>query len=138
MLDREESGPRPLALDLTEEVPPLVQVRRWMGSALTDLTEDELGDCLLVVTELVANAYDHGEAPRRLRVYRSAHPSTVRVEVDDAAPGEVVVGRSRLSTDRGRGMLLVQNCGSRWGVERHEDGKTVWAEIDCKSPGDLG
>lgn len=134
LLEEDDAGPRALTLELADEVPPLAGVRRWTGDALGDLTDDEVGDCLLVVTELVANAYDHGEAPRRVRLHRSDEPCSVRIEVDDAAPGDVVVGRSRLGHNRGRGMVLVANLSARWGVDRHEAGKTVWAEVPCSYP----
>lgn len=140
LLDEDEGRPGGLALDLADDLPPLVRVRRWVREALPDLTDDELGDCLLVVTELVANAYDHGQAPRRVRVLRCSEPCSVRIEVDDAAAGEVVVGRSRLGPDRGRGMVLVVNLSEDWGVDRHERGKTVWARVPCSAapPTDRG
>jgi anti-sigma regulatory factor (Ser/Thr protein kinase) len=131
MLYEGEAGARPSAVELTEEVPPLVGIRQWTRGVLSGLTDDELEDCVLVVTELVANAYDHGEAPRRVRLRRLSEPSVVRIEVDDAAGGEVTVGESRFASERGRGMLLVDYCSARWAVDRHENGKTVWAEISC-------
>lgn len=131
MLYEGEADARPLTLELTDEDPPLVRIRRWARGLLSDRSDEEVEDCLLVVTELVANAYDHGEAPRRLRVWRSSGPCAVRIEVDDAGDGEVVVGRSRSGPERGRGMVLVAYCSADWGVDRHEGGKTVWAEIGC-------
>ncbi|MFE9751675.1 ATP-binding protein [Saccharothrix saharensis] len=131
MLYEGQTDARPVTLELTDEVPPLAGVRRWTSGLLSDRSADEVEDCLLVVTELVANAYDHGAAPRRLRVRRLSGPCAVRIEVDDAGDGEVVVGRSRMSAERGRGMVLVEHCSANWGVDRHEHGKTVWAEIAC-------
>ena len=134
VIDEDESGPGALTFDLTDEVPPLVLVRGWVREALSDLTDDELDDCLLVVTELVANAYDHGQAPRRVRLHRSPEPCFVRIEVDDASSGEVLLGRSRLGDTRGRGMVLVANLSANWGIERHQRGKTVWAQVPCEPP----
>ena len=131
MIYEGEAAARPLTLDLTDEDPPLVDVRRWTRELLSDRSDDEREDCLLVVTELVANAYDHGAAPRRVRVRRLTEPCAVRIEVDDAGDGDVVVGESRVSPERGRGMVLVDHCSADWGVDRHDDGKTVWAEISC-------
>ncbi|XVS61039.1 ATP-binding protein [Actinosynnema sp. CA-299493] len=131
MLYESETGAGPSALDLTGEVPPLAGIRRWTGEVLSGLTGDEIEDCLLVVTELVSNAYDHGEAPRRVRLRRLSEPAVVRIEVDDAGSGDVAPGRSRLGSDRGRGMVLVEHCSARWAVDHRENGKTVWAEIDC-------
>lgn len=136
--EESEGSPRPLALELIDGVPPLVQVRRWAGEALADLTDDELGDCLLVVTELVANAYDHGRDPRRVRLDRSLDPCSVRVEVDDAGDGEMVLGRSRVAPHRGRGLVIVDNLSRAWGVVRRAAGKTVWAEVPCGSASEDG
>lgn len=134
LLEENAGGPRSTALGLPEDVAPLAGVRRWTGEMLSDLSDDEVGDCLLMVTELVANAYDHGEPPRRLRLDRFSDPCRVRIEVDDASSGDVVVGRSRLGDHRGRGMLLVVNLSANWGVHRHGSGKTVWAEVPCSAP----
>ncbi|GGP76826.1 ATP-binding protein [Saccharothrix coeruleofusca] len=130
--EESEGSPGPLAFELGEGVPPLVQVRRWAGAALADLTDDELGDCLLVVTELVANAYDHGSGPRRVRLERSPAPCSVRVEVEDTGGGEVVLGQPGATSHRGRGLVIVDNLSRAWGVRRHARGKTVWAEIPCE------
>ncbi|XVS62161.1 ATP-binding protein [Actinosynnema sp. CA-299493] len=129
LLEEDESGSGTLIFDLVDEEPPLVRVRRWVEAALSDLTDDEVGDCLLVATELVANAYDHGQAPRRVRLHRVPEPCSVRIEVDDASPGEVVVGRSSLGPNRGRGMVLVANLSADWGIEHRAHGKTVWAQV---------
>jgi anti-sigma regulatory factor (Ser/Thr protein kinase) len=48
-------------LELTDDVPDLTEVRRWTGEVLSDLTEDEITDAKLVVSELVGNAYEHGQ-----------------------------------------------------------------------------
>ncbi|MFD0203796.1 MULTISPECIES: ATP-binding protein [Saccharothrix] len=57
--------PRPAdpVLELVGEVPDLAGVRRWTGEVLADLTEDEITDAKLVVSELVTNAYQHGQPP---------------------------------------------------------------------------
>ncbi|MCE7000812.1 hypothetical protein LZG04_39250 [Saccharothrix sp. S26] len=73
-----------------------------------------------------------------MRLRRSSEPCSVRVEVDDAARGEVVVGTSTLGEHRGRGMVLVAYLGVAWSVEFHERGKTVWAEASCSAPPPAG
>jgi hypothetical protein len=42
-----------------------------------------------------------------VRLHRSSEPCSVRVAVDDATHGDVVVGKSRSGEQRGRGMVLV-------------------------------
>ncbi|PSL52052.1 anti-sigma regulatory factor (Ser/Thr protein kinase) [Saccharothrix carnea] len=120
-----------VALPLDEDVPPLAAVRRWAAEALVGLTEDELDDCRLVITELVSNAYDHGVGPRAVRLRCSADRGVVRIEVDDASADDLTYGRSRLGPNRGRGLVIVDKLAGTWGVERHPGGKTVWAELPC-------
>ncbi|GAA2677591.1 MULTISPECIES: ATP-binding protein [Actinosynnema] len=128
-----EGAARPLSLDLSQRTPPLARVRRWVDEVLAGLDEEKLGDTVLVVTELVSNAFDHGRAPRALRLHRHGTPWLVRVEVDDASPSLPVIGRSRLGGYRGRGMVIVSNLCRGWGVTHRSGGKTVWAEIACAS-----
>ncbi len=131
LLDEDDAGPRAPALELADEVPPLVRVRRWTGEVLVGLTDDELEDCLLVVTELVANAYDHARAPRRLRLYPSPDRHALRIEVEDGSPDRLpVLGTSSLGQARGRGLIMVDSLSLRhWGTQVLPDGKAVWAEL---------
>jgi anti-sigma regulatory factor (Ser/Thr protein kinase) len=79
----------------------------------------------LVVSELVTNAMSHGGGGcvLRLRVV-PGDPPCVRVEVDDSRPdGEVA------PNETGTGLRLVAENASNWGVDRHDDGKTVWVEL---------
>ncbi|MFJ8697277.1 ATP-binding protein [Streptomyces roseolilacinus] len=89
----------------------------------------------LVVAELTANAVLHGRVPGRrfeLRLVRDRGAGTVRVEVSDAHPGRPERVAAPPGGERGRGLLLVEAVGSRWGVApRRGPGKTVWAEVDC-------
>lgn len=101
---------------------------------LPEVTCDELEDVLLVVNELVSNAYDHGRSPRRLRLHHSSEPCFVRAEVDDASPELPTPGRSRFGAGRGRGMVLVDRLAKDWDVTPGTSGKTVWAEITCEPP----
>jgi two-component sensor histidine kinase len=119
-----------LTLDL-DESPSIAGVRRWVADALVGLPEDDVDDCLLVVTELVANAHDHGLAPRGLRLTWSSGPCVLRVEVDDSSPEQPVLGRSRISETRGRGLVIVDRLSVAWGVVGHAHHKTVWAEMAC-------
>lgn len=118
-----------MVLDLGERVPPLVLVRRWAAEALADLTGDELGDVLLVATELVTNAYDHGRCARELRIRRLGESCAVRIEVADYSPALPTLGRSTINPSRGRGLVIVDKLSKVWGVIPNVIGKTVWADV---------
>lgn len=120
-----------LVLDLGACTPPMVTVRRWAADALADLSDEALGDVLLVVTELVTNAYDHGAFAREIRLLRIPEPCAVRIEVNDSSPEQPVLGQSRIGRHRGRGLKIVDRLSNEWGVIPNVVGKTVWAEVHC-------
>lgn len=112
------------------DTPPLSQVRAWIRTVLTDLDPDLVADTELIATELAANAFEHAQAPRLIRLGHDGSNGIVRVEVDDAAPDVLPQpGMSTLGEFRGRGLVLIKSMGAAWGVDRYADRKTVWAEI---------
>ncbi|GAA1298551.1 ATP-binding protein [Saccharothrix xinjiangensis] len=118
----------PLVVDLTGPHPPaLADVRRRTVAYLPVLAEDKVDDVLLVVTELVSNAYDHGGRALELRV--GTGRQLIRVEVDDESPRLPVLGRSSAGRYRGHGLLMVENLCKDWGVAQRTSYKTVWAVL---------
>jgi len=109
----------------------------WGLSALTD-------DVVLCVSEAVTNSIQHARTPFRTVTMSGWYSgATVHVEVIDGdrhrpkrtVPPEAAVlpwpGRSRLR-DRGRGIFLISQLSSRWGVARRPPGKRVWFEFDTE------
>ncbi len=132
VLGQPSSGP-----DLTEvgcelDSTPTSSVRDLVREVLLGRFGVVVEDAVLVVDELVTNALRHGEAPRRCRLVVLRHRDRLRVEVDDASRREPVIRTPDLTG--GRGMILVDGLASRWGVDHHEDHKTVWAELVLDAP----
>lgn len=98
------------------------------GDAVREGDRDAL---LLATSEIVTNAVEHGAPPIELRVDR--YDSRIRVEVRDASPLRPRVRDDQPAPDeiRGRGMLIVERCTSRWGMDELAEGKAVWFELDC-------
>jgi hypothetical protein len=86
---------------------------------------------LLVITELVANVYDHGRFPAQLRLHEWSAPHVVGIEVDDASATQPVLRPLSATSKRGRGLILVDRLSQRWGVVRRALGKSVWALMPC-------
>jgi anti-sigma regulatory factor (Ser/Thr protein kinase) len=130
----EDADPAAWALDLRGTgVPALVHVRRWAARTLSALDDAHLGDVMLVATELVTNAYDHGDGPLRVRMSHTPTPCQVLIEVDDGCLTHPVLVRPEDAEPHGRGMLIVNKLAKAWGVVEHPatGGKTVWARISC-------
>ena len=83
----------------------------------------------LIVSELVTNVLRHTGAPGRLQLQPLTDAVRITVtDVEDRLP-ELDLRPARTATG-GRGLMLVQSLASRWGIERHAVGKTIWVEID--------
>jgi anti-sigma regulatory factor (Ser/Thr protein kinase) len=110
----------------------LAAVRRWVEGRLTTLSETDRLDTVLVVEELLENAYRHAGGPDQLRIHHTHEPCEVTVAVADVGSGEP---RMRVPDHRGgRGLLVVDRVCAEWGVSSHDDGKLVWARVDCAHP----
>jgi anti-sigma regulatory factor (Ser/Thr protein kinase) len=91
--------------------------------------QDTSDTAVLLATELVTNAVEHGRGSAQLDAAIQDH--VIRLEVSDSS---TVVPRPNTGVpdldERGRGLLLLDALASRWGVQPRSDGKTVWCELD--------
>jgi hypothetical protein len=94
-------------------------------------------DAALVVTELVANAVLHAGGPVQLLVTFAG--TGLRLAVSDGSPAPPVERSYGTGASTGRGLALVSHIAQRWGVDRTDAGKTVWAElpVDGSERGDV-
>jgi anti-sigma regulatory factor (Ser/Thr protein kinase) len=115
-----------LTVDLTTR-PALRRIRSTVAGCLAfgRAKEEPLGALLLVVDELVGNAYDHTTRPWRLRVTRELRGLLVEVADHDPAI-------ERVATGGGHGLRLVDQLSLGWGVRATEQGKTVWALVPAQ------
>ncbi len=86
----------------------------------------DVGDALLLTSELVANAVVHGGGGA-VTLSVSAAGGRLRVDVYDTSPDLPASGGSP-GTDAvsGRGLMLVEALASRWGSHRCPGGKVVF------------
>ena len=89
----------------------------------------------MLTTELVSNAVRHVGKPMTLRALRQT--SSIRVEVDDPSPAPPITQLPSPLDESGRGLFLIAALATHWGFEQHhDDGKTVWFEIDVTTATD--
>jgi anti-sigma regulatory factor (Ser/Thr protein kinase) len=104
--------------------------------ALAAWFEEELdGELLhtsqLLASELVTNAYIHGEGEIELRA--SLDEDRLLVEVIDGGRGfEHALSTRSLDQIGGRGLAIVDAEASRWGI--HEGTTHVWFELERPGP----
>ena len=103
--------------------------RAFLRAALQTWKLDGFGEVTeLLTNELVANVVRHVDAPMTVRAI--CLPDRIRIEVDDPSTDPPRVMHPDEQTIRGRGIFLVDRLATDWGAEVHDDGKTVWFEID--------
>lgn len=103
---------------------------------LVDLTlrdwgcEDLVDSARLIVTELFSNAVRHSGANDAIDLTIELHLGVVRISLGDVGrDGPVEVVTPDPTSERGRGLRLVEGLSDDWGVERCGHHKTVWAEL---------
>ena len=93
--------------------------------------DETVETAVLLVTELVSNAVEHGGGAAVVDAFLDH--DRLRVSVGDEDPRLPAVGPADVEAERGRGLLLVDALSSRWGASPQAPGKTVWFELDRAS-----
>jgi anti-sigma regulatory factor (Ser/Thr protein kinase) len=124
--------PAQLSLDVPRDRTGFRMARAVIQQYLTgDVTQDELSDVRLIMSELVTNAVVHGEGSITLGL--TVEGELIRGEVVDDGGGFEREIRERGSDEiGGRGLLLVASLAQRWGV--YEGSSHVWFELDRTRP----
>jgi anti-sigma regulatory factor (Ser/Thr protein kinase) len=109
------------------------QARGFCTDHLTDAlgyghaAQAVIDDTNLVVSELITNAVSAGGS--ELQFELDVHHGRLRVTVRDHAPGSPQPRDAKPTDEGGRGLQLVAQLSTSWGVEYPGEGKKVWAEI---------
>jgi len=111
--------------------------RRWVDDLLEscDVAPAVRRIAMLLTSEVLTNAVQHGTAPVEVQV-EVAH-RVLRVGVRDGSTALPVLRSPRPHETGGRGVQFLERCAARWGVDLRADGedaqgfrKTVWFELD--------
>lgn len=114
------------------EVREAVALDLARGSGRDELTSNVICDVVLVLSELVSNAVKHARplASGGIRVTWSVQPSAVMVSVTDGgATTRPRVQAVSPSGTGGRGLSIVSDVCSDWGLSEAPGELTVWAVL---------
>jgi PAS domain S-box-containing protein len=102
--------------------------RRFIRQVLEEHRRDDLREAAeLVISEAVTNALVH--AGTEVEVAARVGRGGIRIEVSDGSPHLPATKNYADLAATGRGLQLLEQMVDRWGVEPHEEGKTVWFEL---------
>ena len=102
----------------------VTEARRFVLDALTNWRLDALADtAALLTSEVVTNAVLHARTSVDLVVRRLV--VGIAVEVTDGSSTQPRARRATADSTTGRGMALLDQLATSWGVKTHKGGKTV-------------
>lgn len=117
---------------LPGEASSVPTARHFVESILTAWGQPEHGwTAALLISELSANCALHARTSFTVRVELTG--STVRLSVADGSRRAPAVRDYGSEATTGRGLRMVGQLATDWGVDLHDDGKTVWALISAEA-----
>jgi serine/threonine-protein kinase RsbW len=115
-------------LDLAPRPASASEARQFVARALAGLSPDTREIGVLLTSELVTNALLYAQG--RITVLVRPGDRAIRVIVQDGSHQEVAPRRVGANATSGRGLALVEQLSSSWGVDLvDDDGKEVWFEV---------
>jgi hypothetical protein len=132
------------SLELAVEPAAVRTARHWTTTLLTQalppIGPDTIDSAVLLVSELVTNAFPKGTRPIRAldrpRVWLviAANPGLIRIEVHDSAsvpvpPAARPCGEAAAEEESGRGLEVITALASDWGWHPDPCGKVVWCQL---------
>jgi anti-sigma regulatory factor (Ser/Thr protein kinase) len=115
-------GTTTLELPRTSESPGIA--RLIVTAHGSSLSSDRLKSANVIVSELVSNAYRHGEG--RIELTVESGPDGVRAEIRDEGVGTIATPEPRPARG-GWGLTFVDRLADAWGVD--ENDSRVWFRV---------
>ena len=122
-----------LTLRLPPEPASATRARRVTRRHLEPVCpEGALDVASLLVTELVSNAVLHARTEMFLVV--DVMPGRIELRVQDGSPDDPERKELDPHSSSGRGLAIVDELATTWGVDHDHGRKVVWAKIDFPLP----
>ena len=125
-----DPGPRiPPLLVLSQDVAEVRKARAFVRAhcAALGFNAERCDAAVLLTSEAVTNAFIHGRSEARVRI--TTTPGRLHVEVaDDNSRHPQRLDQDTDALD-GRGIAIVAQLATSWGVRDDPYGKTVWFDV---------
>lgn len=119
---------RQVAIALANSRESAITARRVARATAHHWDLDPVSDELqLLVSELVTNAVIHAHSAVDLRMCEL--DGGIRVAVGDQSLTTPVLTEHDLDASSGRGLRLLDELSSTWGIDLRDHGKVVWFEL---------
>ena len=122
-----DSMPYEAAFELPPTADSIGRARGIIRDLDADLPGDVVDDAELLVSEVVTNAIRHGGPLIKLSLLVDDHGLTIRVY--DGARTMPVPRHPDVDVPSGRGLQIVEQVASAWGIVLEPTGKTVWFRV---------
>jgi anti-sigma regulatory factor (Ser/Thr protein kinase) len=115
------------------------ETTRWFLGNCQSITTDTIDIVLLLVSELVTNAYVAMKEAANCISYidlslRLFNNHRLLIEITDSSPRVPVLAASGLDSVDGRGLSLVDELSHQWGYFWHSGRKVVYAVLSVTDP----
>ena len=113
---------------MPESTSSAAAARKWLRDVVADdVSTRVLDDVVLVASELVTNAIVHAHSG--VHVLVGPWNGGLHLEVTDKGPGTPSLSTTASAGVGGRGLRIVDDVTSAWGVRSSPTSKTVWARF---------
>lgn len=111
----------------------MAEARRFVCSALSHRRQDLVEVAGLLASELATNAVVHAHSSFDVSISESE--DHIRIAVSDKAPEMPAFLSVGPDDEHGRGLHLLNQLSSDWGVVERRLGKTIWFDLKCDHVG---
>ena len=104
-------------------------LRESMGKVTAAWDPDVVDDAMLLMSEIVTNALLHAGTAIEVSVHCT--DDRLRVEVVDGSSTHPILREHPTLAGTGRGLWLLDELATRWGIDPEATGKVVWFELSA-------
>jgi anti-sigma regulatory factor (Ser/Thr protein kinase) len=112
------------------DVRSVAAARAFVAQTISHCRQETIDVARLLTSELATNALIHAQSAFDVAAYES--DGVVHVEITDGSSIRPEPIAARQLDPHGRGLYLVEELSSEWGVVDAPPGKTVWFDLRCR------